>query len=126
MNVICIIGRLTREIELKSSTSGTSYTQNSIAVDRKGKEKDTDFFNISAFGKSAEFLDKYFHKGSKVAITGHLQSGSYTDKNGNKVNSVTIIVDQIDFCEAKGETTEKKDDVTDFLNVSDISELPFA
>ena len=126
MNVICIIGRLTKDIELKSSTSGTSYLQNSIAVDRKGKEKETDFFNISAFGKTADFMDKYFRKGSKVAITGHLQSGSYTDKNGNKVNSVSIIVDQIDFCEAKGETTEKKE--TDFLSVPEslVEELPFA
>lgn len=126
MNVVCIIGRLTKDIELKSSTSGTSYTQNSIAVDRRGKEKETDFFNISAFGKSAEFLDKYFHKGSKVAITGHLQSGSYTDKNGNKVNSVTIIVDQIDFCEAKGESAKTEE--TNFLNVPDslIEELPFS
>ena len=129
MNVICIIGRLTKDIELKSSTSGTSYTQNSIAVDRRGKEKETDFFNISAFGKSAEFLDKYFHKGSKVAITGHLQSGSYTDKNGNKVNSVTIIVDQIDFCEAKGESKDQvTEDANSFLNVPDsiLETLPFA
>lgn len=129
MNVVCIIGRLTKDIELKSSTSGTSYTQNSIAVDRRGKEKETDFFNISAFGKSAEFLDKYFHKGSKVAITGHLQSGSYTDKNGNKVNSVTIIVDQIDFCEAKGESKDQvTEDANSFLNVPDslLETLPFA
>lgn len=129
MNVICIIGRLTKDIELKSSTSGTSYTQNSIAVDRKGKEKETDFFNISAFGKTAEFMEKYFHKGSKVAITGHLQSGSYTDKNGNKVNSVTIIVDQIDFCEAKGESKDQvTEDANSFLNIPDslLETLPFA
>jgi single-strand DNA-binding protein len=129
MNVVCIIGRLTRDIELKSSTSGTSYLQNSIAVDRKGKEKETDFFNVSAFGKSAEFIEKWLHKGSKVAITGHLQSGSYTDKNGNKVNSVTIIVDQIDFCEAKGEAKDQvTEDAKSFLNVPDnlVEELPFS
>lgn len=122
------IGRLTREIELKSSTSGTSYLANSIACDRKySKEKVTDFFNIKAFGKVAEGMDKWLHKGSKIFIEGDIQVDEYTDKNGVKKSTTSIVVSSWEFAEGKGETApEKKDDVADFLNVSDISELPFA
>ena len=122
------IGRLTREIELKSSTSGTSYLANSIACDRKySKEKVTDFFNIKAFGKVAEGMDKWLHKGSKIFVEGDIQVDEYTDKNGVKKSTVSIVVSSWEFAEGKGETSpEKKDDVADFLNVSDISELPFA
>ena len=128
MNKVIVMGRFTKEVELQTSSSGTSYIRNSIAVDRKfskGEEKQTDFFNISAFGKTSEFISKYFSKGSKVLISGRLQSDSYTDKTGNKVNSVSIMVEEVDFCEAKGETAEKKND---FLSVPEslIEVLPFS
>lgn len=118
MNRLDIIGRITKDISLQYSTSGTAYIRNSIAVDRKGKEKKTDFFSITAFGKTAEFIDKYFSKGSKIAISGHLQSDSYTDKNGNKKESVSIIIDEVDFCDSKKDKEE-------FLEVNTTEELPF-
>lgn len=124
MNSVSIIGNLCKETTTESSTSGTTYLHNSIAVRR---DKDTtDFFNISAFGKGAEFIEKYFSKGSKIAITGHLQSGSY-EKNGTKIPTVTIIVDKADFCEGKKETSESTSD-NSFLNVPDglVEELPFS
>ena len=65
MNRVDIIGRIVREIKTESSTSGTTYLRNSIAVDRKGKKDETDFFEITAFGKTAEFIEKYFSKGRK-------------------------------------------------------------
>ena len=126
MNQVIVMGRLTKEVDLQTSSGGTSYIRNSIAVDRKfSKEKQTDFFNISAFGKTSEFISKYFSKGSKILIVGRLQSDTYTDKNGNKSTSVSIVVDEVEFCEAKGETTEKKND---FLSVPDglVEELPFS
>ena len=130
MNKVIVMGRLTKEVEMQTSSGGTNYIRNSVAVDRKfnkGEEKQTDFFNISAFGKTAEFISKYFHKGSKVLITGRLQSDSYTDKNGNKSTTVSIVVEEVDFCEAKGETTEQKPG-NDFLNVPEglVEELPFS
>ncbi len=130
MNKVIVMGRLTKEVEMQTSSGGTNYIRNSVAVDRKfnkGEEKQTDFFNISAFGKTAEFISKYFHKGSKVLITGRLQSDSYTDKNGNKSTTVSIVVEEVDFCEAKGETTEQKPG-NDFLNVPEglIEQLPFS
>lgn len=123
MNNVNIIGRFTKDMKLEYSQGGTAYLRNSIAVDRKGKDDTTDFFNVTAFGKSAEFIDKYFSKGSKVAISGHLQSDSYTSKDGKKMSSVSIIIDSVDFCEKKGEKTENPGN--DFLNVTVTEELPF-
>lgn len=131
MNKVVIMGRLTREVELQTSQGGTSYIRNSVAVDRKfnkGEEKQTDFFNVSAFGKTAEFIGKYFHKGSKILIAGRLQSDTYTDKAGNKTNTVSIIVEEVDFCEAKGESNDQGSGNNDFLKVPEglVEELPFS
>jgi single-strand DNA-binding protein len=124
------IGRLTREIELKSSTSGTSYLANSIACDRKySKEKVTDFFNIKAFGKVAEGMDKWLHKGSKIFIEGDIQVDEYTDKNGIKKSTTSIVVSSWEFAEGKGETKDQvTEDAKSFLNVPDslLETLPFS
>lgn len=121
MNRVDIIGRIVREIKTESSTSGTTYLRNSIAVDRKGKKDETDFFEVTAFGKTAEFIEKYFSRGRKIAISGHLQSSNYKDKDGKSHTSVAIIADEVDFCDSK---SEPKTD-NDFLNVSVPEELPF-
>ena len=121
MNSVNIMGNLCKDTSLDYSTSGTAYLRNSIAV-RRDKDN-TDFFNITAFGKGAEFIDKYFSKGSKIAITGHLQSGQY-EKDGKKIPTVTIIVDKTDFCESKG--SNSNDSSNDFLNVTDTEDLPFS
>lgn len=124
------LGRLTRDIELKYSQSGTAYMQNSIACDRRFKkdgEPDADFFNIKVFGKTAEAMEKMLHKGSKIFVEGTLQNDSWTDKDGNKKSQTAIMVETWEFAESKGQQTEtKSNDVTDFLNVADISELPFS
>lgn len=122
MNRVDIIGRIVREIKTESSTSGTTYLRNSIAVDRKGKKDETDFFEITAFGKTAEFIEKYFSKGRKIAISGHLQSSNYKDKDGKSHTSVAIIADEVDFCDSKAEP--KTDN--DLTNVKVDEELPFA
>lgn len=121
------IGRITREVELKYSQSGTAFMSNSIACDRKfAKEKTTDFFNVKAFGKVAEGMEKMLHRGSKVLVEGDLQTEEYTDKQGVKKQSTYIVVSSWEFAESKGEAKEEKNDNYDFLNVSDISELPFS
>lgn len=121
------IGRLTKDIELKYSQGGTAYMNNSIACDRKfAKEKTTDFFNIKAFGKTAEAMEKYLHKGSKVFVEGDLQTDEYTDKSGVKKQTTSITVSAWEFADSKseGEKTEK----TDFLSVPEglVEELPFS
>ena len=116
------IGRLTKEVELKSSQSGTSYLSNSIACDRKYGEKKTDFFNIKAFGKTAEAMDKFLHKGSKIFVEGDIQVDEYTDKTGVKKSSVSIVISSWEFAESK---EEKKND---FISLPEglTEELPFA
>lgn len=122
MNRVEIIGRIVRDIKTESSTSGTTYLRNSIAVDRKGKKDEADFFEVTAFGKTAEFIEKYFSKGRKIAISGHLQSNNYKDKEGKSHTSVSIICDEVDFCDSKA---EPKTD-SDLTNIKVDEELPFA
>lgn len=128
------LARLTKEIELKYSTSGTAYLMNGIACDRKYKkdgEPTADFFNIKAFGKTAEAMNQYLHKGSKVFIEGDLQTETYTDKAGNKKTSTAIFVTSWEFAESKGsgsvDPVEQAKN-TDFLKVPEglIEELPFS
>ena len=127
MNRIEIIGRLTRDAQAQTSANGTTYYHNSVAVDRKGKDAGTDFFNIVAFGKSAEFLAKYFHKGSKIGIEGHLQSGKSKTKDGIEFPSVEIVVDGTDFCESKADAPKAENKANDFVNIPDnlTEDLPF-
>jgi len=133
MNRTEFIGRLCKDNEVSSSTSGTTFLRNSIAVNRKFKREgdpDADFFSFTMFGKAAETFEKYTHKGSKVFLAGHIQNNNYTNKDGQKIYDVRLMVDDFEFLDNKadGEKTESKPDVTDFTNIpaSLIEELPFA
>lgn len=121
------ICRLCKEIELNHSTSGTAYLSNSIACDRKYGEKKTDFFYIKAFAKTAESMNSFLHKGSKIFIEGDLQTDEYTDKAGNKKTSTYIVISSWEFAESKGES-ENKSGNNDFINVAPeiLEELPFS
>lgn len=143
MNKIIITNsRLGKDVEIRQSNSGTTIGRFSVGSDRKftsGEDKKTDWFNIVAFGKQAEWCDKYLHKGSKVNIIGRVQPDFYTNKDGNRVNTFDVICEEIEFAESKKEAeanakVEKKadDGFADvpeddgFANVDDIdSELPF-
>lgn len=108
MNNVCLIGRLTRDVELNTSNSGTNVAKFSLAVNRKfakqGDEKQADFINIVAFGKTADFVAKYFSKGQQVGITGRIQTGSYDDKEGNRRYTTDVIVDSAYFADSKRES----------------------
>ena len=89
MNKVILMGRLTRDAEIRSSQGGnpTTIARYTLAVDRRFKrdgDQTADFINCIAFGKNAEFAEKYFHKGIKVVVTGRIQTGSYTNKDGQK------------------------------------------
>ncbi|MCR5557742.1 MAG: single-stranded DNA-binding protein [Butyrivibrio sp.] len=106
MNKIMLMGRLTRDPEVRYSQneSGTAVARFSIAVDRRFKrdgEPDADFFNCTAFGKQAEFCEKYLRKGTKMLVTGRLQNDNYTNKDGQQVYSVRVIVEEMEFAESK-------------------------
>lgn len=106
MNKVILMGRLTRDPEVRYSqgASQTAIGRFSIAVDRKYKregEPDADFFNCTAFGKQAEFIEKYLHKGTKIVVVGRIQNDNYTNKDGQMVYSVRVMVDEIEFAESK-------------------------
>ena len=126
MNNFNGIGRLVRDNKLEYTTSGTAMLKNSIAIDRSGEG--TDFIPIIAWGKTAEFIDKYFHKGNRIGIAGKLESSSYKDKEGKNHFSLDVNVREVSFCESKAtEDTLLPSNKSDnnFLQVDESIELPF-
>lgn len=125
MNSIIIMGRLTKDPETGSSQNGNTYARFSIAVDRRYKkdgEQDADFFNCSAFGKKAEFVEKYMKKGTKVVISGEMRMDRVT-KDGKTTTYPKVMVNDIEFAESKKSESSGDDG---FLNVTTEEELPFA
>lgn len=128
MNNVTLMGRLTRDPETRYS-SDLCITRYTLAVDRQGKG--ADFLNCVTFGKAAEFAEKYLKKGIKIAVSGRIQTGDYTDKNGVKRNTFEIVVWQHYFCESAATTPKAADPKTDddgFMKIPegvDDDELPF-
>ena len=130
MNKVILMGRLTRDPEISSSTSGTTFARFSIAVDRKFSregEPEADFFNCSAFGKTAEFIERNIHKGTKILVSGRLQNNNYTNKEGQKIYDVRVVVEDVEFGESKKDTSNAQTQ-DEFLSVPDGQdmELPFS
>lgn len=139
MNKVILMGRITKDVDARGD-GNNMVARYSLAVDRRFKNKDgeydTDFINIVAFGKSAEFAEKYFAKGTKVVITGRIQTGSYTNKDGQKVYTTDVVAEDQEFAESKKSSTEnttsekkekKVDPDEDFMNIdpSVAEELPW-
>lgn len=120
MNQIVLLGRMVKDIDVRQTTSGKAVGRFTLAVDRFSKDKGADFINCIAFEKKAEVLQTYTHKGSKIAVIGRIQTGSY-EKDGRKVYTTDVIVNEIEFCESRNEPKEEKTDV--FIPVEE--ELPF-
>lgn len=103
-NKVILMGRLTAAPELKQVNGGSSVTNFTIAVDRKytkGEEKQADFISIVAWRQTAEFICKYFDKGSAILVEGELQTRSWTDQQGNKRYATDVVAHEVSFCEAK-------------------------
>lgn len=141
MNKVILIGRLVREPEVRYSqgSNPTAVAKYSLACPRKFKrdgEPDCDFINCVAFGKLGEFAEKYLHKGIKIAIVGRIQTGSYINKDGQKVYTTDVIVEEQEFCESKNASQQNESrpqpmpQTTDdgFMSIPDEidSELPFS
>ena len=105
MNKIILMGRLTRDPEVRyGGAQNMAIARFSIAVDRRFKREgqpDADFFNCTAFSKTAEFIEKYLHKGTKVVLEGEMQNDNYTNKQGQMVYGFRVIVNSIEFAESK-------------------------
>lgn len=106
LNKVIIGGRLTSEPELKTTQSGLSVVSFSVAVNRKtkqGEDQKSDFFNVTAWRQTADFVARYFHKGSSICIVGSLQNSSWTDQNGQKHNKTDIVADEVMFVDSKSD-----------------------
>ena len=121
MNNVSLIGRLTADPELRRTQSGLATTRFTVAVDRRfakqGEEKQTDFINIVAWRQTAEFICKYFTKGQRIALTGSIQTGSYTANDGTKRYTFDVVADSVEF-------TEKKQQYGNYGNNSNININP--
>jgi len=133
MNKLSLVGNVVRDIDLKQSQGGKSVAKFTVAAQRKYKNSegkyDSDFISCVAFDKQAEFVSKYFKKGDKIGIIGHMQSGSYDGKNG-KVYTLDCYVDDAEFVggnSKKENTSAAPKQQDEFMNIPDgmVDELPF-
>ena len=141
MNKVILMGRITRDPEVRyaQNDSSMAIARYTMAVDRRGSrnsqnEQTADFINCVAFGKAGEFAEKYFRKGTKIAIVGRIQTGNYTNKDGVKIYTTDIVVEEQEFAESKQNTSSNTNYSTTpssvgngFMNIPDgiDEELPF-
>lgn len=108
INSVVLMGRLTYEPELKSTSGGISVIHFQIACDRnyqaKGEERKADFIDVTAWRQTAEFISRYFHKGSMIAVEGSIQTDNFVDKDGNNRKSVTVVANKVSFCGSRVES----------------------
>ena len=134
MNKVELVGRLTKDPEVRTGQGENSTVARfSVAINRKFKNNegkyDADFPNVIAFGKTAQFIEQYFHKGMMIGLTGRIQTGSYTNKDGVTVYTTDVVAEDVEFVESKnnGQPAQKPSN-NDFMNVPDNApdELPFS
>lgn len=131
LNHITIMGRMVRDPELRQTAQGTSVVSFTLAVDRDyqsgGSEKQTDFIDCVGWRSTAEFINKYFHKGSMAVVSGRLQMRPWTDKHDNKRVSAEVVVDNIYFGDSKKNTGNAEGNYTapEFSEYNDDGDLPF-
>lgn len=140
INSVVLMGRLTYEPELKATNEGTSFINFQVAVDRSYSKDNRacDFIDCTAWRQTAEFISRYFHKGSMIAVEGSIQTNNFTDRDGNKRKSVEVVANKVSFCGSKAENqgtnpafsqppqTYATADSSDFEEiVDDDDDLPF-
>lgn len=134
LNKITIMGRLTADVELRSTQSGKNVAAFTLAVDRdfrpQNGERETDFINCVAWNGTADFVSKYFHKGSMAVVAGRLQTRRYETQDGQKRTATEVIVENVYFGEGKKETqppysAAPSADIDGFMPVDNDSDLPF-
>ena len=129
MNKVILIGRLTKDVELRNTSNGTPVATFTLAVDRnytnQNGQREADFINIIAWRKQAEFCEKYIKKGNRIGIEGNIQTRNYEDKNGQKHYITEVVAENIQFLESKPKTN--KHDETPYIEVGEEinPDLPF-
>ncbi len=130
MNKVILMGRATRDAEVRYSQDNKAIAKYTLAVDRikKQGEESADFINCVAFDKAGEFAEKYIRKGTKLLVSGHIQTGSYTNKDGQKVYTTDVIIETQEFAESKSADSSATTTPNGFMNIPEgvDEELPFA
>ena len=133
INSVVLMGRLTYDPELRSTPSGVSVIRFQIACDRRfqgsDEERKADFIDVTAWRQTAEFISRYFHKGSMIAVEGSIQTENFTDKDGNKRKSVQVVANNVSFCGSKAESNTTSDTpfnqpAPNYADNSDFEEIP--
>ena len=132
-NVVVLVGRLSSDPTVRYTPSQVAVASFTVAVDRpfaKEGQQTADFIRCQAFGKTAEFIEKYFTKGKPIGLTGRIQTGSYTDKNGNKVYTTDVVAERVEFVGNKGESggsaAQRNDpDIPEGFSAREDEDLPF-
>lgn len=133
INNVVLMGRITHDLELKSTANGVNVVSFTLAVERayapQGEKRQTDFIDCTAWRNTADFITRYFRKGSMIAVTGAIQTRSYEDKNGNKRKAVEVVVDGASFCGEKNNNTAPSLSVvppaSDYEEIGNDDNLPF-
>lgn len=143
INTVALMGRLTYDPELRSTPSGVSVIRFQVACDRNyqksGEDRQADFIDCVAWRQTAEFISRYFRKGSMIAVEGSIQTSNYTDKDGNKRKQVEVVANNVSFCGSKAESgmdaprseftpaapSYANADNSDFEEIVDSDDLPF-
>lgn len=139
MNKVILIGRLIKDPDIRTGTNDTTIARYTLAVNRKyhkNNEVTADFIGCVALGKNGEFAEKYLHKGTKIAVTGRIQTGSYTNRDVQKVYTTDVLIEEQEFAESKKNQSEEQSqppvpspeqDTSGFMDMPSImdDELPF-
>lgn len=131
MNKVILMGRTTKDPDVRYNNENKASARYTLAVDRRTKEQQSaDFISCISFGKTAEFIEKHVKKGVKLVVEGRIQTGSYTNKDGNKVYTTDVVVDSAEFAESKSKNEELTPEPENegFMQIPDTldDELPFA
>lgn len=127
MNKVILMGRLTKDPEVNTTANGNTIARFNLAVDRRYKsdgQPTADFPSCVAFGKTAEFINKYFHKGMKILLEGRIQTGSY-DKDGVKHHTTDVVADSVEFAESKKADNTQQESGDGWVEIPDNVQLPF-
>lgn len=130
MNKVILMGRLTRDPDIRQTMGENSMlvARYALAVDRRFKrdgEQSADFIGCVVFGKGAEFAEKYLKQGTKICVVGRIQTGSYTNKDGKKVYTTDVVVEEQEFAESKASAAEQQPGAQFVPVAEDLDELPF-
>lgn len=128
MNKVAMIGRTATDPEVRYTNKGDAVANFRVAVERRYKkdgQTEADFFQTTAFGKTAEFIEKYIRKGQKIGFAGRLQNDEFTNRDGQKITRAVIIIEEIEFCEKKEQAERPADTFQPVPDNIDSEELPF-